>query len=145
MAFDLYDPNVKTYGAPHPTGRVGVNLGPQQPNSIFATAGVFPIQEINFSSHDKWLFGDQIGADWLVVDHSRLVVRSLLLPLRKSRRARNAFESLQYNYTAPQFIQKGNSLVAINDADQPDCNTGTLGAQNVCLVGLASGLPTTPL
>jgi len=49
--------------------------------------------------------------------------------------------SQQYDWTAPEFFQKGNSLVAINDtANQPtNCpRSDTFGA-NTCLVGLASG------
>ncbi len=138
--FNQSDSDVKTYVAPNPTGRFGVNMGQQKPDSVFATAGVFPIQEVDFSSSDKWLFGGQIGADWLVFDQSRLIVQGSYYHYKNISARRNAFESRQYDWTAPEFMQKGNSLVAINDAkNQPACNTGSLGAQNVCLVGLASG------
>lgn len=132
------DPN--EYRRVTSSGPAGVNLGPQHPNSVFATAGVFPIQEVNFSSHDKWLFGYQMGADWLFNHETRVKLTGSYYDYENISAKRNGFESLEYNWTAPQFIQKGNSLVAINDAkNQPDCNTGTLGSQNVCLVGLASG------
>jgi hypothetical protein len=129
-----------SYVAVTQSGPFGINLGPQHPNTVFATAGVFPIQEINFSSQDKWLFGYQMGADWLFTDEMRVKVAGSYYDYDNISAKRNSYESLEYNYTAPQFIQKGNSLVAINDAkNQPDCNTGALGSQNVCLVGLASG------
>lgn len=138
--FNQSDDVVKSYHGLEPTGRFGINLGQQTPDTLFATVGVFPLQEINFSSADKWLFGGQIGADWLVFDESRLVVQTSYYHYKNVSARRNAFESRQYDWTAPEFIQKGNSLVAINDAkNQPACATGSLGAQNVCLVGLASG------
>lgn len=134
------EPIVAAYHPNQSTGRFGINLGPQSPNSLFATAGVFPIQEINFSSADKWLFGGQTGVDWLVLDESRVKFAASYYYYKNISARRNTFESLKYDWTAPQFIQKGNSLVAINDAkNQPSCNTGSLGSQNVCLVGLASG------
>lgn len=138
--FDQSDSVVAAYHAPSLTGRWGINLGPQTPDTLFATLGILPIEDVNFSSSDKWLFGGQMGADWLVYGESRLKVATAYYHYRNVRARRNSFDSFEYDWTAPAFMQKGNSLVAINDAkNQPDCNTGSLGAQNVCLVGLASG------
>ncbi|MDD5035533.1 MAG: putative porin [Methylococcaceae bacterium] len=133
------DPKVKSYHLPNAIGRAGVNLGPQHPNSVFATMGIFPIQEVNFTSSDKWLMGGQLGADWLVGDESRLKFATSYYDYQNITARRNSYESLQFDWTAPQFMQKGNSLVAINDSkNQPGCSSGVLGSQNVCLVGLAS-------
>jgi hypothetical protein len=139
LNLDRDDPVVKSYRVPNPIGRAGINQGPQHPNSVFATLGAFPLQEVNLSSADKWLFGMQLGADWLVYDESRLKFAASYYDYKNVAAQRNSLDSLKFDWTAPQFIQKGNSLVAINDAkNQTACNTGTLGAQNVCLVGLAS-------
>ena len=140
MRFNQDDPIVASYRAPISTGRFGINLGPQTPNTVFVTGGAFPIQEINFSTQDKWLFGGQGGVDWLVYQESRLKFATSYYHYANITAKRNPYESLEYNWTAPEFFQKGNSLVAINDSiNQPSCNTGALGSQNVCLVGLASG------
>ena len=137
--FSQDDPVVSSYHAPSPTGRYGINLGPQTPNTVFATAGVLPLQEVNFSSSDKWIFAAQAGADWLAFRDSRLKVAAAYYDYRNVRAIRNALDSNTYDWTAPRFMQKGNTLVAIDDAkNQTACNTGALGAQNVCLVGLAS-------
>ncbi len=32
--------------------------------TVFATAGAFPLQEVELSAHDKWLLGGQVGLDW---------------------------------------------------------------------------------
>ncbi|BBL77064.1 putative porin [Methylomagnum ishizawai] len=133
-------PVATAYTSNTQSGPFGINMGPQHPNTVYATAGVFPIQEVNFSSRDKWLFGYQMGADWLYNDEVRFKLAGAYYDYDNISAKRNIYDSLEYNYTAPQFMQKGNTLVAINDAkNQPDCNTGTLGSQNVCLVGLASG------
>ncbi|MGZ8243987.1 putative porin [Methylomagnum sp.] len=138
--FNQDDPTVAAYHAPSATGRYGVNLGPQSPDTVFATFGVLPLQEVNLSSSDKWLFAAQVGADWLVHDESRLKMAAAYYDYKNVYARRNGFDSHAYDWTAPDFMQRGNSLVAINDAkNQPGCNTGSLGAQNVCLVGLASG------
>ena len=140
LSFDRDDPILQSYRIPDPVGRFGINLGPQRPNTIFATLGAFPIQEISFSTSDKWLYGFQLGGDWLFAGDSRFKIAGSYYDYDNISARRNPYESLQYNWTAPEFMQKGNSLVAINDAkNQPDCNTGALGSQNVCLVGLASG------
>ncbi len=39
--------------------------------TLFATAGAFPLQEVELSNHDKWLFGGQVGLDWKHVYGSR--------------------------------------------------------------------------
>jgi hypothetical protein len=136
---DRDDPVVKSYHTPSPTGRFGINLSNTHPNSIFTTAGVFPIQEINFSSPDKWMFGTQTGVDWLVHNESRLKVAAGYYYYKNVNARRNTLDSNANNWTAPEFMQKGNSLVAINDAqNQTSCNIAPLGANNVCLVGLAS-------
>lgn len=137
--FGQDDPNVSAYHAPSATGRYGVNLGPQTPNTVFATLGVLPLQEVNFSSTDKWVFAAQAGFDWLPFQDSRLKMAAAYYDFTNVRAIRNSLDSATYDWTAPQFMQKGNTLVAINDAkNQTACNTGALGAQNVCLVGLAS-------
>jgi len=135
------NPALQSYRTPNHLGRYGINLGEQQhPNTVFATLGAFPLQEVNFSAADKYLFAAQLGADWLVHNESRLKVAAGYFHYTNVTAQRNALNSNLYDWTAPQFIQKGNSLVAINDAqNQTLCNVGALGAQNICLVGLASG------
>lgn len=138
--FNQDDPTVAAYHTPSATGRYGINLGPQSPDTLFATFGVLPLQEVNLSSSDKWLFAAQVGADWLVHDEDRLKVAAAYYDYKNIQARRNSFDSHAYDWSAPDFMQHGNTLVAINDAkNQPACNTGSMGAQNVCLVGLGSG------
>jgi hypothetical protein len=121
-------------------GRAGINFGPQTPDSVFATLGVFPIQEINLSTADKWLFGGQLGADWLVQSDSRLKVAAAYYGYKNIRARPNARGSFENDWTAPEFIQKGNSLVPINlnDGFNPRCTSAQSAIGQGCLYGLAS-------
>jgi len=121
-------------------GRSGINFGPQTPDTVFATLGVFPIQEINLSTSDKWLFGGQIGADWLVQDSSRLKVAAAYYGYKNVRARPNARGSFENDWTAPEFIQKGNSMVPINvnDGFNPRCTNAQSAIGQGCLYGLAS-------
>ena len=135
LRFNQDDPAVKAYKAPvpNPLARSATNMGPQTPDTVFATLGVFPIQEVNFSSQDKWLFGGQLGADWLVHEESRLKIAAAYYDYRNIR-ARHNSQNSDYDWTAPQFTQKGNSMVAISDLNSLNgCND-----PDGCLFGLAS-------
>lgn len=137
--FNQDDSAVSSYHAATPTGRYGINLGPQTPDGLFATLGILPIEDVDFSSKDKYMWAAQTGVDWLAFSDSRMKIAASYYGYQNIRAIRNSYDSFTYNWTAPEFLQKGNSLGAINDAtNQSSCNTGSLGAQNVCLVGLAS-------
>jgi hypothetical protein len=116
---------------------MGSKVGNNGP-TIFATGGVFPLQESGFSSKDKWLFGGQTGLDWgfnnqdnLKIsagyfDYSNITARSI------DRAALNTCDQANQNtrFSAPQFMQFGNSLAVIC---QGASQTNLSG-----LVGLAS-------
>lgn len=134
------DPVVKSYRAAEPNGRFGLQMGPQTPDTLFMTLGAFPIQEVNFSTSDKWLFGGQLGADWLVHNDSRLKVAAAYYDYKNLRARANARDSFTYDWTAPQFTQKGNTMVPINSNDgfNSRCtNSQSLPGQG-CLFGLAA-------
>jgi len=127
------------YTVPSATGRYGINLGPTTPNTVFATLGALPLQEVNLSSSDKWILAAQTGIDWLVRPDSRLKLATAYYDFRNVRAVRNRLDDHSYDWTAPVFMQRGNTLVPIDDAvNQTACNSGALGARNVCRVGLGS-------
>lgn len=131
---------VKNYRAGDPTARFGLQMGPQTPDTLFMTLGVFPIQEVNFSTSDKWLFGGQLGADWLVHNDSRLKVAAAYYDYQNIRARANARDSFTYDWTAPQFTQKGNTMVPINvnDGFNSRCTDSQSLQGQGCLFGLAS-------
>lgn len=135
------DAVVKNYHPAEPNARFGVYTGPQTPDSLFATFGAFPLQEVNFSSSDKWMFGGQLGADWLVHGESRLKVAAAYYDYRNVSAKPNARDSFQYDWTSPQFLQKGNTMVPINrnDGFNSRCGDSQSLVGQGCLFGLASG------
>lgn len=125
------------YQLPNPTARFGINQAEQSPDSVFATLGVFPIQDINFSVNDKWLYAGQVGVDWLVWSDSRLQLATSYYAFDNINARRNLVDH-ENDWTVPQFMQKGNSLVAISDANTGGFGSGVCGDLQGCLFGLAS-------
>lgn len=86
--------------------------------TLFLTAGGFPLQEEELSSKDKWLFGGQVGFDIAFADQSRLKAGLAYYSFSNVVGRRNALDGVEYDFTAPDYLQKGNTLYDIrNDAD----------------------------
>ena len=98
--------------------------------SLFLTVGAFPLQE--FSRYpDKWLLGAQFGADLKSEDQSRLQFAVAYYDYRNIQAVPNDLGSVENDWSAPRFMQKGNTLARIsNDVGETDATTR--------LVGLAS-------
>lgn len=93
--------------------------------SLFATAGVFPLEELNLSTKDKWLLGAQVGGE---IDLARGVQFKLGLAAYDFRHMEGQREtspppsgprSGATNYFASQYSAglrlKGNTLINLND------------------------------
>lgn len=88
--------------------------------SGFVTAGAFPLQEIELSNHDKWLYGAQIGAEWNP-NRLRAKIGVAYYDYRNIAGIRNALNSHLLDYTAPLYLQKGNTLFNISqDSAKPE-------------------------
>jgi hypothetical protein len=129
------------YTPPPPNARYGTNMGYSQPDSLFLTSGVYPLEEFQLSSNDKWLWGSQLGLDLLFRDSDRLKFGLAYYDYHNIEAQPNTpllnevGDRGDRNYTAPQFMQKGNTLMQIN-------TTGAISSENPNLprrVGLASG------
>ena len=81
----------------------------------FLTAGGFPLQEIELSNQDKWLFGGQTGLDWKTLGGSRFRFGAAYYDFVHVSGVRNAFNSTLLDYTAPVFAQRGNTLFDIHN------------------------------
>ncbi|HTP64748.1 MAG TPA: putative porin [Geobacteraceae bacterium] len=82
---------------------------------LFVVGGVFPLQDVEFSQRDKWLFGGQVvgqytqeneltaklGVAFYDYEHTVGIVNNPAMPGAT-------------NWTAPQFQQKGNTLMDID-------------------------------
>jgi hypothetical protein len=97
--------------------RLGLMRDDPYAHYAFVTLGAFPVQEVELAS-DKWLFGGQMGLDWKYSGGSRLRLGAAYYSYQNITGRRNAFGSNLLDYTAPQFLQRGNTLFDIrNDAD----------------------------
>jgi hypothetical protein len=116
--FGSGDPELKAYQPPNTAGRQQINMGYTKPNELFLTVGAFPLQEVELSSHDKWLWAAQGGFDWLFAGHSRLKAGVGYFDYNNVSAIPNPLGSRINDWTAPEFFTQGNSLARIsNDTD----------------------------
>jgi hypothetical protein len=88
------------------------------PSHIFLTAGAFPLQEVELSPRDKWLYGGQMGFNMPWGNGGKNLVSAAYYSFSHTTGKRNAAASTLLNYTAPQYFQKGNTTFDIlNDTD----------------------------
>ena len=95
---------------------------------LFATAGAYPIQEIQLSQDDKWLVAGQLGYELDPMAELRLSVAAAYYDYRNIEGKRNAPDSSLLDYTAPDFLQKGNTVFDIRNDTNPDTNLFALAA-----------------
>lgn len=94
------------------------NKADRMERGLFLTLGAFPLQEVELSSDDKWLYGGQLGAEFTFGSDMRLRFAGGYFYYDNVTGVRNTFESTLFDYTAPVFLQKGNTLFDIrNDND----------------------------
>jgi hypothetical protein len=83
--------------------------------SLFITAGAFPIQEIELSSKEKWLFGGQLGVQYTPSENMTLKLAAAIYDFEHTTGVANDPARPGANdWTAPQFQQKGNTLIDID-------------------------------
>jgi Putative porin len=142
----LYDEDLSFDGVAMTFRQHLAQANPQQ-RFLFLTLGGFPLQEVELSTDDKWLFGAQLGIDWTFNGGSRIQFAGAIYDYEKITGIRNAPGSKQLDYTAPQFVQRGNTLFDIRNDLDPNTNLFALAADytvvnatGVLEVPLPSGL-----
>ncbi len=111
----------------------------------FAVAGIFPLQEIeenvSVKAKDKWLSGAQLGVEWIPGVHERFKVGVGYYDYHNVSGIPNpALNDTQFNQTAPQSRQKGNSLFNIDNDGNANTNLYALAADyRIVNVTLAVG------
>lgn len=106
---------------------------------LFATAGVFPLEELTLSTQDKWLLGAQVGGE---IDLARGVQFKLGLAAYDFRHMEGRREASPppsgprngtTNYFASQYATglrlKGNTLINLNDPTSTAAPTWGLAAK----------------
>jgi len=95
----------------------------------FITVGAFPLQEVKISSRDKWLYGAQAGFNYVSNNQNTLKMGLAYYYFDNITGVRNSPGSTLTNFTAPPFVQNGNTMFDISNPT---------GAQDVNLFGLAA-------
>jgi hypothetical protein len=93
----------------------------------FLTLGAFPLREFepvpesNPTRRNKWLYGAQAGLDYGIAEGRLLRLGAAYYDYRNIEGIPNTdpFFPNQYDWSAPQFRQKGNTLFPINLAGDP--------------------------
>jgi hypothetical protein len=95
----------------------------------FVTLGAFALQEVELSGNDKWLYGGQAGFQWKAQGGTRVRFGLAYYDYENITGVKNPIvNDRTLDFTAPQFVQTGNTLFAINNDTDP----------NALLLGLAS-------
>jgi len=103
------------------SGNIPFSIGPIE-SRVFLTAGAFALEEVNFSSRDKWLYAGQLGFALDFGGGGGLTLASAYYDFENIVGVRNTPESELTDFTAPVFLQKGNTLFDIRNDTDP--NTG---------------------
>jgi polyhydroxyalkanoate synthesis regulator phasin len=91
---------------------------PKMERGLFLTVGAFPLQEVELSTKDKWLYAAQLGSEFWLGRNAMVRVTGGYFDYRNIVGVRNSPDSTLQDFTAPKFLQKGNTLYDIrNDTD----------------------------
>jgi hypothetical protein len=82
----------------------------------YFTVGAFPLQEVELSGNDKWLYGAQLGFSYLTRKQNLFKIGLAYYYFDNLSGVKNAPDSTLTNYTAPPFVQKGNSMFDISNS-----------------------------
>jgi polyhydroxyalkanoate synthesis regulator phasin len=103
------------------TWRLGFGGASDTPSFGFLTVGAFPLQEIELSTDDKWLYAGQLGLDWSWADRARFKIAAAYYYFDNITGISNpVLGSNVLDYTAPKFMQKGNTLFDIRNDLNPN-------------------------
>ena len=97
-------------------------------STLFMTLGAFPLQEVELSSQDKWLLGGQIGHEKVFDNQTKTTVSLAYYDYMNITGVRNDLNSVSQDFTAPEFLQKGNTLFDIRNDTDPDTNLFALAS-----------------
>lgn len=125
QSYDLvWDPDL-TFEGVATSYRLGFTRDARTTHFAFLTLGAFPIQEVELSKDDKWLYGGQLGLDWRFDNGGRARFAAGYFYYDHITGKLNAPNSPELDYTAPQFLQIGNTLFDIRNDQDRDPNSDT--------------------
>jgi len=128
LSYDLvWDPDLTFEGAAA-TYRLGLTSNAAADHYAYLTLGAFPLQEVELSKDDKWLYGAQLGFDWRFDGGSRVRFGVSYHYYDNIVGRLNEFGSNLLDYTAPQYLQSGNTLFDIRNDQDDTTNLFALAA-----------------
>jgi polyhydroxyalkanoate synthesis regulator phasin len=99
--------------------RLGLKRDEAFNHFAYVTLGAFPIQEVELSTRDKWLLAGQMGIDYQFARGHRLRAAAAYYDFTNISGRRNTLDSTLLDYTAPVFLQRGNSMFNIRNFTDP--------------------------
>jgi len=110
-----------------------VDLFNRDPNKmergVFLTAGAFPLQEVELSTKDKWIIGGQLGTIIPLGTQSSLRFSAAYYNFTHVTGVQNSPDSTLQDFTAPAFVQKGNTLYDIRNDNDTSTNLFALAGK----------------
>jgi hypothetical protein len=102
-------------------------------HDLFATVGALPLTSFspfdsNPTNQQKWMLGGQLGADLHFQNDASLRFAAAYYDYIRIVGQRNSPESTLYNWTAPAFVQKGNTMFDISNTTDPTVNLFALAS-----------------
>jgi len=89
-----------------------------RPLNFFLAAGIFPLQEEEFSSRDKWLWGAQVGFEYRPRYNMMFTLGAAYYDYRNIDGVENETDSALgdtfWDFTSPPYLQYGNTLMDIS-------------------------------
>ncbi len=123
----VWDPDLTFEGAAA-NYRLGLMRDDPYSHFAFLTVGAFPLQEIELTAGDKWLYGAQLGLEWKFAGGSRARFGVAYYQFDNITGKRNVLDSNLLDYTAPQYLQRGNTLFDIRNDNDTSTNLYALAA-----------------
>jgi hypothetical protein len=96
---------------------------------VFGNVGAFQVQNEAFSSSDKWLYVGQVGYEHAFNEQMRGSIAAGWWQYENMTGRLNPPGSQQFDFTAPQFLTKGNTLFDISNDDDPLTQRWALAAE----------------
>lgn len=87
--------------------------------TLFVTLGAFPLQENELTTQDKWLYGAQVGTTFVLNNQDTFTAALAYYGYDNIVGQTNDVDSNLTDWTAPQFMQKGNTLYNIAVSSDP--------------------------
>jgi hypothetical protein len=98
--------------------------------NVEVAIGAFPLQEVELSSDDKWLYGAQLRSMYTFSNNSIFRIGLSYYSFENITGVRNTtVESKDNDFTAPDYVQKGNLFYNIRNSSDPDAQLWALAAE----------------